>query len=285
MNTIKLYIPLTLVIFFSACSPDNKDTTQNSSSTSQNSMSVDAGDDKRVKINETVTIVGKGTVTDGSQLSFTWKKGSDTLATTAKFDYTPTVLGTDTLTLIAQHNSGKTIQDSMRVFVVEKDVDSSSIPTISDADKKEYLYQINKARSQEQDCGTEGIFPATHELTWSDKLYKASYEHTQDLVATNTFSHSGSGKESDWTGTVLGKRSTPSERIESYGYSWQTNGENIGAGTVIDSAKKMVQGWLNSPHHCANLMSPNFKEVGMAMIKDENRKYTHYWTQNFGTQR
>ncbi|SFV67217.1 hypothetical protein MNB_SV-13-1015 [hydrothermal vent metagenome] len=47
----------------------------------------------------------------------------------------------------------------------------------------------------------------------------------------------------------------------------------------------MDDGWLKSDSHCANLMNPNFTELGMAMIKDESTKYIHYWTQNFGTPR
>jgi len=45
----------------------------------------------------------------------------------------------------------------------------------------------------------------------------------------------------------------------------------------------MVEGFLESDLHCANLMNPKFKELGMAMVKNSNTTYTHYWTQNFGT--
>lgn len=306
MNIIKFYMlfSLSISIFYTGCGSDTKlsktkennttlnNTTQNNgtknnsiNNTEEITVKLNAGEDKRVKVNETVRIVGKGSATDGSQLSFTWKKGNDTLATTAIFDYIPTVIGVDTLTLIAQHNSGATLKDSMKVTVVESMVRGEKIPPITKARIKEYLFEINKARAKEQDCGTEGIFPATHPLTWNEKLYKSSYEHTQDLIATQTFSHMGSGTSSDWTGTSLGKESQLKERVETYGYHWQRVGENIGAGTVIDSAKKMVQGWIESDHHCSNLMDSEFKEVGMVMIKDESSKYTHYWTQNFGTQR
>ena len=84
---------------------------------------------------------------------------------------------------------------------------------------------------------------------------------------------------------MLGKKSILSERVESYNYNWSLIGENIGAGTLMDRAEKMVDGWLASDIHCANLMNPNFKEVGMAMVKKSDVKYTHYWTQDFGTPR
>jgi uncharacterized protein YkwD len=102
------------------------------------------------------------------------------------------------------------------------------------------------------------------------------------LVVSQTFSHDGSGTKSDWTGSLLGKQSVLNERVETYGYNWQTIGENLGAGTLIDTAEKMVDGWLESDKHCENLMNPSFTEVGMVQITDNNSLYTHYWTQNFG---
>jgi uncharacterized protein YkwD len=172
----------------------------------------------------------------------------------------------------------------MNVVVTETKV-VPSIPTISQSQIDTYLNAVNKARSTKQICGTQGTFPATGKFIWSEQLYKSAYEHTQDLVASQTFSHTGSGTESDWTGTVLGKASILTERVETYGYAWSFIGENLGAGTVIDTAEKMVEGWLVSEHHCANLMSPNFTEMGMVLITDESSHYTHYWTQNFGKPR
>lgn len=159
------------------------------------------------------------------------------------------------------------------------------IPILTEVTIQNYLDAINQARNVQQDCGSEGVFPATHALTWSDKLYKAAYEHSYDLASSNTFSHYGSGTESDWTGISLGKSSTMVERIENYEYEWWTVGENVAGGTNTDTAEKVIQQWLDSDGHCANLMNSNFTEVGMALVKDTSAYYTHYWTQNFGTPR
>lgn len=279
MKHIKLFLIIILVIFFNSCAG-----TEKSSSSASVILTADAGDNQRVQINETLTIQGSGSATDKSTLSFLWEKGNDTLGTSSTLIYTPTVLGTDELKLIVTHSSGAIISDTMKVVVVESKV-LSQIPTLSESKVTEYLVAINNARSKKQDCRTGGSFLATTALTWNEKLYKSSYEHTQDLILSQTFSHFGSGTESDWTGSVLGKPSELNERIETYHYNWKTIGENLGAGTVIDTAQKMVEGWLKSDHHCSNLMNPNFTEVGMVMIKDENSLYTHYWTQNFGTPR
>jgi uncharacterized protein YkwD len=276
MKQIKLFLIIGLLFILNSCAG-----TEKSISSSSVTITADAGDSQRVLINETTTIRGKGEVTDNSELSYLWERGSETLATRATFSYTPTTLGTDKLTLIVTHHSGAVISDSMNVIVIETRV-TSQIPTLSKSKIKEYLLAINNARSKKQDCRTGGSFLATTALKWNEKLYKSSYEHTQDLVLSQTFSHFGSWTESDWTGTVLGKPSELNERIETYNYKWKTIGENLGAGTAIDTAEKMVDGWLKSDHHCSNLMNPNFSEVGMVQITDESSLYTHYWTQNFG---
>ena len=172
----------------------------------------------------------------------------------------------------------------MNVVVVESKV-VAKIPKLSQDTIDEYLSAINKVRTKKQDCGTKGVFSGATALHWNEKLYQSSYEHTQDLILSKTFSHKGSGTKSDWTGAVLGKPSILNERVETYDYNWKKLGENLGAGTVIDTAEKMVKGWLESDNHCINLMNPDFTEIGVVLIKDENSLYTHYWTQNFGTPR
>ena len=160
-------------------------------------------------------------------------------------------------------------------------------PAISESEKQAYLEAINTARGNAQDCGTEGDFPATTDLTWNDALYKAAYEHDYDMAVSGIVNtdHTGSHTDSDYTAKVkkLDHGSTIQERIENNGYTdWKAIGENLTAGTKKDTAEKAVEAWLKSDRHCANLMNPNFKEVGMAHIEKAGSYYTHYWTQDFG---
>ena len=158
---------------------------------------------------------------------------------------------------------------------------------LSASTKQEYLDAINNARAVQQDCGTEGIKPAATALTWNDDLYSAAAEHSTDMATSDTFSHTGSGTQSDWTSVQmgLGRGSTATERIENNGYVWQRNGENIAAGTNLDTVDAVLLGWLGSDGHCANIMNPNFQDIGMVMIEDPGSTYIYYWTQNFGTPR
>ena len=161
-------------------------------------------------------------------------------------------------------------------------------PTISQAKIDKYLKAINDARSHERNCGSKH-FDATTHLQWSDELYKAAYEHSQDMAKSGVFEHRGSGYESDWTAKVnsLDHPSRFDERIVNNGYTYSSAGENIAAGQnsikQVFYGSKGVKGWLQSPGHCANIMNPNFTDIGMAMYykKDDTNKY--YWTQDFGS--
>ncbi|EPN53988.1 hypothetical protein A244_16354, partial [Pseudomonas syringae pv. actinidiae ICMP 18807] len=71
-------------------------------------------------------------------------------------------------------------------------------------------------------------------------------------------------------------------RAELAGYVGQQIGENIAAGQ--DTARKVVDGWLVSPGHCANLMSPGFRDLGAAYAMDPKSDAGIYWTAMFGAQ-
>ena len=54
-------------------------------------------------------------------------------------------------------------------------------------------------------------------------------------------------------------------------------GENIAMGYT--SAKSVIDGWMNSPGHRANILNPNHT-IGAISLYVVNGKY--YWSQNFG---
>jgi len=167
----------------------------------------------------------------------------------------------------------------------ETEVPTPVTPTLDDALKQAYLDIINEARLEGRECGEYGYFKATSALTWNEKLYDAAYEHSKDMAISNTFSHTGSGTKNDETAKVLHSSSGSSvgERIEHNGYTnWRRYGENIAAGTSMDEAVEAMEGWLDSPGHCKNIMKPEFQEAGMAVYYNENSHYKYYWTQDFG---
>jgi uncharacterized protein YkwD len=77
--------------------------------------------------------------------------------------------------------------------------------------------------------------------------------------------------------------SQPADRATRAGYVWRSVGENIAAGQA--SADEAVRGWIDSPPHCANLMSPRYTEMGVAYAVNLNSKMAIYWAQVFGAPR
>jgi uncharacterized protein YkwD len=164
-------------------------------------------------------------------------------------------------------------------------IDKETFDIAEKTTEDEILDAINKARSVARDCHDgNGLVSAAPALTWNSDLYASAYEHSYDLAQSDTFSHYGSGTQSDITGSNNNKASYFNERIKANGYvNYKAIGENIAGGqTTIQEA---VQAWIESPTHCTNLMNPEFKEIGVAVVTNNSSEYKIYWTQNFGSKK
>ncbi|MFK8050402.1 MAG: CAP domain-containing protein [Halioglobus sp.] len=135
------------------------------------------------------------------------------------------------------------------------------------------LDRVNATRSQARVCGDRGSFPAVSPLSWSCELETAATNHSMDMANRNFFSHTGSNGQS------VGERATQA------GYTWSSIGENIAAGLSFSSVDAVVQGWIDSPGHCANLMRSNYTDLGAAKFSNPSSTYNVYWTQVFGRPR
>ena len=83
-----------------------------------NSPTADGGANKSVEVNKTITLTGSASDSDGTIVSYEWKKGSTILATTASFEYTPSVVGKDVLTFTVIDNDGAFASDSVQIVVI-----------------------------------------------------------------------------------------------------------------------------------------------------------------------
>jgi len=115
--------------------------------------------------------------------------------------------------------------------------------------KSNMLNLINTYRSTGCTCGTDKM-PAVSKLIWNDKLGVSANKHTTDMASNNYFSHTSKDGR------------TMSDRIKAEGYSWSALGENIALGQTTE--KQVMESWINSPGHCANIMNGSFTEVGFA---------------------
>jgi uncharacterized protein YkwD len=120
-------------------------------------------------------------------------------------------------------------------------------------------------------------------LVLSAQLSAAANAHSQDMAVHDLFSHTGADG------------STMVSRAEAAGYSYSMLAENLAAGA--STAAEVMDGWMNSPGHRANILNCDLHELGVgfyaqmddqANVRLENGHlggpFRYYWTQDFGSQ-
>lgn len=111
-------------------------------------------------------------------------------------------------------------------------------------------------------------------LTFDPLLSQVAHGHSIDMANNDFFSHAGSDG------------SSVDERVEATGYVYESLTENIAAGYA--SPITLVQGWMNSLGHRANILNPDLQNVGIGFFFLANdtgfTDYRYYWTQVFGVQ-
>ena len=135
---------------------------------------------------------------------------------------------------------------------------------------RQVLALTNQARAHARTCGRRR-FPPAPPLTLSAALSRAARAHSRDMAAHDFFGHAGSD------------RSSPGERVTRAGYRWSMVGENIASG--VPTARAAVAGWLASPHHCANIMTAGFQQLGVAFAVNPANPQAIDWTEDFGAPR
>lgn len=109
------------------------------------------------------------------------------------------------------------------------------------------------------------------ELTINTKLSDAAYEKALDMIDNNYFAHvSPAGK-------------TPWYWMEQEGYNYIYAGENLAINFKTPEATQTA--WMNSPSHRENILSTNYKEIGVAQATGVvNGQQTVVVVEMFGTE-
>ncbi|MFS8201557.1 CAP domain-containing protein [Streptomyces sp. CWNU-52B] len=97
-------------------------------------------------------------------------------------------------------------------------------------------------------------------------LTRAAQAHSADMVARAFYSHTAPDGSEPW------------HRAAAAGSTRRTIGENIACGQR--SAAEVVQGWMDSPGHRANILKPAFTHIGVGFAGGGSAGT--YWTQLFG---
>ncbi len=100
------------------------------------------------------------------------------------------------------------------------------------------------------------------QLTENWELSRVARYKSKDMHDKNYFSH---------TSPTYG---SPFDMMKSFGISYRTAGENIAKG--YRTPQEVVNGWMNSEGHRANILNASFKQIGVGYYSDGN-----YWTQMF----
>lgn len=105
-------------------------------------------------------------------------------------------------------------------------------------------------------------------VTANAQLTRAADDYSDVMARSGVMSHTGPDG------------STMTTRVEAAGYAWSTLGENIARGQ--GDAAAVMDAWMNSPGHRANILNCSFKELGVGVHFGDGGPW---WTQNFGASR
>ena len=135
---------------------------------------------------------------------------------------------------------------------------------------EEALARLNALRAAGHRCGSRVMAPALP-LRWHPGLQSAAIRHSQDMARRGYFDHSSPEGERVGQRAALGN------------YAWRAIGENLAGGDI--SVDEVMDGWLASPDHCANMLDAAYEDVGVACVQQPGSRWGTYWTMVLGRRR
>jgi uncharacterized YkwD family protein/spore coat assembly protein SafA len=121
--------------------------------------------------------------------------------------------------------------------------------------EQEVLTLVNQERSK------AGLKPLA--MDW--ELQRVARVKSCDMSQNNYFSHQSP------------KYGSPFDMMKQFGINYRSAGENIASGQR--SAKEVMQSWMNSTGHRANILKADFTHIGIGYC--EGGSMGTYWTQQF----
>lgn len=165
-----------------------------------------------------------------------------------------------------------TLEEEKQETVVQKKQENTSQPKPKTEEKKE------APKSKQPSTGYPGISAyekevvrltniervnnGLPELTLDTKLSEVAWYKSRDMVDVGYFDH-----QSPTYGS-------PFDMMTQFGVSYTAAGENIAYGYPTPEA--VVEGWMNSPGHRANILNEMFTHIGVGHVSEG-----HYATQMF----
>ncbi len=150
--------------------------------------------------------------------------------------------------------------------------------TPEDSDQTRYKLVVKHRQSSDLSLAEQVVDLTNQErtqnglepLAFNTQLAIASRRHARRMARQDFVSHIGLDG------------STPSDRAIAAGYPVGA-GENVGAG--YDTAEAIVEGWMDSPGHRANILNADYTEIGVGFFYLRNdtgsENWNNYWAQAF----
>ncbi|MBR7553471.1 CAP domain-containing protein [Allobacillus sp. GCM10007491] len=120
----------------------------------------------------------------------------------------------------------------------------------------EFEQQVVQLTNEER--SKHGLQP----LKIDTELSKVAREKSRDMATNNYFSHNSPTYGS------------PFDMMKQFGVDYRTAGENIAKGQR--TPQQVVNAWMNSEDHRANILNGNFTHIGVGYVEQGN-----HWTQQF----
>lgn len=133
---------------------------------------------------------------------------------------------------------------------IKKEV-SAPAPLWAGGNENETVFFASKIVAETNLQRQQNSLPA---LNQNAKLAAAALAKANDMFNKQYFEHnSPSGV-------------TPGQLVQNYGYEYIASGENLILGNFKSEAE-MVQMWMDSPGHRANILNNRYSEIGVAIVK------------------
>lgn len=135
----------------------------------------------------------------------------------------------------------------------------------SNADPETPVVAASEAQQVTQLVNKERAAAGLASLTLDASLSKVAQAKAEDMAKNGYFSH---------TSPTYG---SPFDMMKSFGVKYSAAGENIAKGQR--SAESVMNAWMNSSGHRANILSSNYDKIGVGYTTDAQGNT--YWVQMF----
>ena len=155
---------------------------------------------------------------------------------------------------LPEEDTGSNTEEDSKGDNIQEGNDRTSEQQIS-TEMQQVLNLVNQERNK------QGL----KSLQFDDKLNYVATIKAKDMRDNNYFDHNS---------RTYG---TPFDMMQQFGVHYSYAGENIAAGQR--SAEQVMNDWMNSSGHRANILNKNYTHLGVGFVKGGS--YGTYWVQEF----